>query len=149
MNIHKKRKMGCINSVPNVKQFSTIDNKTFDDKQTYDDDFVSEIIYISNMQWCMTTSRYIENLCFVLATFQDEQLKKVKSIILRILSSKLVQTPAGKEFKFLADHINDAGVFYLECMVCIRKHAVNNTPHIFNDVAKYIKIAILSGCNSQ
>lgn len=143
--------MSCINSIPNVKQFSIIDNKTFDDKhkQICDDDFVNGIIYIKNMQWCMNTSKYIERLCFVLATYQQEQLDKVNSIVLKILSSKLIQTPAGKEFELLSYHITDVGVFYLECMNCIRKHAANNTPHIFNYVAKYIKTAVLFGYSSE
>ena len=101
------------------------------------------------MQWCMSTSKYIEKLCFVLASYQQEQLDRVKSIILRILSSKLAQTVPGQEFEMLANHIHDVGTFYLECMHCIRKHAVKNTPQIFDDVAKYIKTSILFGYHTD
>lgn len=146
--------MGCINSVPNVKNFSVIDNKIFDDnhKQSIDtneDDFVNGIMYIKNMQWCMSTSKNIEQLCFVLASYQEDQLDKVKSIIFRILSSKFAKTPAGQEFEILANHIHDVGKFYLECMHCIRKHAANNTPQVFNDVAKYIKTSVLFGYHAE
>jgi len=145
--------MGCIISVPNVRNFSVIDNKMFDerDKQyvvSNEDDLVNGIMYINNIQWCMSTSKYIETLCFVLASYQDYQLVEVKSIILRILSSKSVKTPAEQEFEELANYIHDVGTFYLECMHCVRKHAANNTPQIFNDVAKYIKTSILFGYNA-
>jgi hypothetical protein len=146
--------MGCINSVPNVRNFSVIDNKMFDDKgkqsiESNEDDFVNGIMYIKNMQLCMSTSKYIEKLCFVLASYQEEQLNKVKSIIFRILSSKLAKTPAGQEFEVLANHISDVSTFYLECMHCIRKHAANNTTQIFNDVAKYIKTSVLFGYQTE
>lgn len=147
----KEDKMGCINSVPNVKDFSVINNKTFEEQHNplSEDDFVNGIIYIKNMQWCMNTSKYVENLCFILASYQEEQLDKVKSIVLRLLSSKLVLTPAGKEFELLANQIHDVGEFYLACMHCIRKHAANNTTHVFNDVVKYIKTSVLFGYRSE
>lgn len=146
--------MGCINSVPNVRNFSVIDNKIFDNKdklsiESNEDDFINGVMYIKNMQWCMNTSKHIEQLCFVLASYQDEQLDKVKSIILQIVSSKSAKTPAEQEFEMLANNIHDVGTFYLECMHSIRKHAANNTPQVFNDVAKNIKKSVLFGYQTE
>jgi len=133
--------MGCINSVPNTKEISVINNKTFDNND--DNNFIGGIIYIKNMDWCLKTSKYIERLCFILASYQPDKMTNVKSMVSRIASSKVAKTPAGKEFIELTKYIDDVGHFYLICMQCIRKHAANNTTFMFNDIAKYIKTSIM------
>jgi hypothetical protein len=139
--------MGCINSIPHTEDFSVIDNKTYNDCQE-EDDFISGFMYVRNMEWCLKASKYIENLCFILATYQPEQIITVKLNASKI-SSMLGKTPAGNEFQELVSHIDDVGQFYLICMQCIRKHAAQNTVSTFNNVAKYIKISIIHGVNNN
>ncbi len=138
--------MGCINSVPNTKEFSVINNKSFYDND--DDNFIGGIVYIKNIEWCLKASKYIERLCFILASYQPEKMTNVKSMVSRIASSKVSRTPAGKEFIELSQYIDDVGQFYLVCMQCIRRHSANNTTLIFNDIATYIKTSILFCSNT-
>lgn len=134
--------MGCVNSVQVVKNFEVINNKTFENN---DDDLYDSLTYIKNLSWCSKVSKYIETLCFSLANYQIDEFAKVKSTIACILSSDIRKTAYGQEFERLCQYIDDVGNFYLECMVCIRRHALNNTMYIFNDVAKCIRIVITSG----
>lgn len=135
--------MGCINSVPNTKDISIINNKAFDDLDN--GDFIGGIIYIRNMEWCLKASKYIEGLCFILASYQPEDIIKVKKIASKITSSKLAKSPAGQEFNELIQYIDNVGEFYMLCMHSIRKHTANNTTLIFNDIAKYIKTVTMFG----
>lgn len=131
--------MGCINSVPSITNFSVIDNKTYSNHHE-EGDFISGMIYVRNMEWCLKASKYIEKLCFILAAYQPEQVGKVKLTASKIMCGK---TSASIEFQYLIQHIDDAGQFYLLCMQCIRKHAAKNTVSTFNDVARYIKTSIM------
>lgn len=140
----QSNKMGCINSVPNTKEFSVINNKSFnDDDDNHNDNFIGGIIYIKNIEWCLKASKYIERLCFILASYHPDKMTNVKSMVSRIASSKVARTPVGKEFIELTQYIDDVAQFYLICMQCIRRHAANNTTLMFNDIARYIKTSIL------
>lgn len=138
--------MGCINSVPETKDFTIINNDMFNNGMVDDDtDFLEGVVYMKNMQWCIKASKYIERLCFIMATFTAEQTSAVKLTAESILSNEFAKTPAGQEFDYLCRYLYDIGTFYLECMASIRSHAGKNSLQTFNTVAQCIRIAILSG----
>ena len=134
--------MGCINSVPKTATFSVSNNDAFCPVSS--EDIINGVTYIRNMNWCTVTSKSIENLCFLLASYSLDEIAEVKSCIELITSSKYGKSPAVLEFKALTKFIDDIGTMYLEAMTIIRRHSAAATKEAFNDVAKFLRFAVLA-----
>lgn len=127
--------MGCTASSTNVK---------------YDDDFKITVqnsnvitsrdiecmsMLVKNLEWTKKWSKFLEETCFIVATFSEEDMVRIRKNIKMIVRNKHYNRQVVITLMMWISCLCDVKELYINMMDMVRQFAVNNKLEILEEAA--------------